>query len=77
MILILFIMNSSFRDSDEVNKELFEKTNATGKMYTVPSVVNGKYCLRLALGSERVKDEDIKETWEIVRRITDDIVFQF
>jgi aromatic-L-amino-acid decarboxylase len=56
-----------YRGSDDDNRALLAKLNATGKAFLSHTVLNGRYVLRLAIGNIATKWEDLEEVWELVK----------
>jgi aromatic-L-amino-acid decarboxylase len=56
-----------YRGSDEENRELLEKINASGKAFLSPTVLNGRLVLRLAIGNIATTWEDLSEVWNLVQ----------
>jgi aromatic-L-amino-acid decarboxylase len=56
-----------YKGSDEDNRRLLEKINASGKVFLSHTVLNGRFVLRLAIGNLGTTLEDVKEVWELVR----------
>jgi aromatic-L-amino-acid decarboxylase len=54
--------------SDERNRELLERVNATGEIFISHAVLAGRYVLRLAVGNVRTTDDDVQRAWEVLRR---------
>jgi aromatic-L-amino-acid decarboxylase len=54
--------------SDELNRELLERVNASGEIFISHAVLNGRYALRLAVGQQRTTLADVERAWEILRR---------
>jgi aromatic-L-amino-acid decarboxylase len=54
--------------SDERNRELLERVNATGEILISHAVLAGRYVLRLAVGNVRTTEDDVKRAWEVLRR---------
>jgi aromatic-L-amino-acid/L-tryptophan decarboxylase len=54
--------------SDERNRELLERVNATGEIFISGCVLNGRYALRLAVGNMRTTEDDVRRAWEVLRR---------
>lgn len=57
------------RGSDEDNQRLLAGVNATGSAFLSSTVLNGRFVLRFAIGNLATTEEDIDQTWELVRRI--------
>jgi aromatic-L-amino-acid/L-tryptophan decarboxylase len=54
--------------SDEENEALLERVNASGEIFISHTRVNGRYVLRLAVGSARTTKADVERAWEVLRR---------
>ncbi len=54
--------------SDEENETLLERVNATGEIFLSHTRLNGRYVLRLAVGSARTTEDDVRVAWEVLRR---------
>ncbi len=57
-----------YRGSDEDNRRLLDRINASGKAFLSHTVLNGQFVLRLAIGNIATKWEDLEEVWELVQR---------
>jgi aromatic-L-amino-acid decarboxylase len=54
--------------SDEHNRELLERVNASGEIFISGCVLNGRYALRLAVGNMRTTEDDVRCAWDVLRR---------
>jgi aromatic-L-amino-acid/L-tryptophan decarboxylase len=54
--------------SDEENEAILERVNASGELFISHTRLDGRYVLRLAVGSERTTDEDVRRAWDAIRR---------
>ena len=54
--------------SDEANEALLERVNATGELFLSHTKLNGRYTLRLAVGSARTTEADVRHAWDVLRR---------
>jgi len=54
--------------TNEENEALLERVNATGEIYLSHTRLNGRYVLRLAVGSARTTENDVRRAWEVLRR---------
>ena len=54
--------------SDEENEALLERANASGEIFISHTRLNGRYVLRLAVGSARTTEADVELAWEVLRR---------
>jgi len=53
---------------DEENEALLERVNAGGEIFLSHTRLNGRYVLRLAVGSARTTEQDVERAWEVLRR---------
>jgi aromatic-L-amino-acid decarboxylase len=56
------------KGSDEANESLLERVNATGEIFISHTRLAGRYVLRLAIGSFRTTEEDVRLAWDVLRR---------
>lgn len=61
-----------YRGSDQENRELLERINASGRAFLSGTVLRGRFVLRLAIGNIGTTAEDVLETWELIRRCVRD-----
>jgi len=54
--------------TDEENEELLARVNASGELFMSHTRLDGRYVLRLAVGSERTTDDDLRRAREVLRR---------
>jgi aromatic-L-amino-acid/L-tryptophan decarboxylase len=52
---------------DEFNRQLLNSVNQTGQAFLSHTVLNGKFVLRFAIGNFQTNDNDILETWNLIR----------
>lgn len=57
-----------YRGSDDDNRVLLEKINASGKAFLSHTVLNGRFVLRLAIGNIATQWEDLEEVWALVKQ---------
>ncbi|KAF8667030.1 hypothetical protein HU200_053201 [Digitaria exilis] len=60
-------------DAEEVNRELMDRLNKTGKAYVAHTVVGGKFVLRFAVGSSTQEERHVRSAWELIQKITTEI----
>jgi aromatic-L-amino-acid/L-tryptophan decarboxylase len=53
--------------SDEDNEALLERVNATGEIFISHTRLHDRYWLRLAVGSARTTEADVRRAWEVLR----------
>ncbi len=65
--LVCFRANPEWADDpDALNERLMNEINASGKAYISHTKLNGKFVLRLSIGSIRVEDRHIDKVWELL-----------
>ncbi len=57
-----------FKGSDEQNKAILERVNATGRFFLAYTVLNNRVVLRLAIGNLATTWEDIQEAWDLIKK---------
>ena len=57
-----------YRGSDDENRALLERVNASGKAFLSHTVLNGRFVIRLAIGNIATKWEDLEEVWDLVKQ---------
>jgi len=58
-----------YRGSDDDNRALLERINATGRAFLSGTQLHGRFVLRLAIGNVASGREDVMETWELIRSL--------
>jgi aromatic-L-amino-acid decarboxylase len=53
--------------SDEENEEIVERVNKSGEAFLSHTRLNGRYVIRLAIGSERTTEDDVRRAWDALR----------
>jgi aromatic-L-amino-acid decarboxylase len=53
---------------DEVNERLLERVNDSGEVFLSHARLGGRYALRLAVGSFRTTEDDVRLAWDVLRR---------
>ena len=62
-----------YKGSDDENRAILEKANASGRMFIASTVLNGKLTLRLAIGHLETKWSDVQEGWELLQKAAEEI----
>ena len=55
-------------ECDALNERAMHAVNAGGEAYLSHTRLGGRYVLRLAVGSERTTDDDVRRAWDAIRR---------
>jgi aromatic-L-amino-acid decarboxylase len=56
-----------FRGTDEQNRELLDRVNASGEALLSGTVLNGQFVLRIAIGNISTTESDVEQAWKLVR----------
>jgi aromatic-L-amino-acid/L-tryptophan decarboxylase len=54
--------------SDDANAELLRRVNESGEIFISHTRLNGRHVLRLAVGSARTTEDDVRLAWDVLRR---------
>jgi aromatic-L-amino-acid/L-tryptophan decarboxylase len=55
------------RSNNEFNQRLLAEINATGRAFLSHTVLNGLFVLRFAIGNFQTAEQDIRDTWRLIR----------
>ena len=66
--LVCFRLNDGGDESHlrDINKNLMEKLNATGKLYLTHTLLKDKYVLRFAIGQRTTQEVHIRQAWDLI-----------
>jgi aromatic-L-amino-acid decarboxylase len=53
--------------SDAANEAILERVNASGEIFISHTRLDDRYVLRLAIGSERTTEADVRRAWDVIR----------
>ncbi|MBZ5636208.1 MAG: aminotransferase class V-fold PLP-dependent enzyme [Acidobacteriia bacterium] len=56
-----------YRGSDQNNRDLLDRINASGRAFLSGTTLHGKFVLRLAIGNIATTEDDVRQTWEWIR----------
>jgi aromatic-L-amino-acid/L-tryptophan decarboxylase len=59
-----------YEGSDEENRAIIERANATGEVFLSPTVLRDRTVLRLAIGNLRTTTADVERAWAVLRDAT-------
>lgn len=62
--------NKTEEELNNLNEKLFEKINSSGKIFLSHTKLNGKFVIRLTIGSIRHERRHIEEAWQIIKKLT-------
>lgn len=57
------------KELDRMNREIMERLNETGEFFLSHTVLEGRFCLRVALGNLRTRWEDVERCWELLQEL--------
>jgi aromatic-L-amino-acid decarboxylase len=57
-----------YKGSDDQNRAIIEKVNASGRVFIASTVLNGRLTLRLAIGHLETAWKDLQEAWELLQQ---------
>jgi len=66
--------DSSPPDQDRMNQEVLDRVNATGEAFLSHTVLDGRYCLRIALGNLRTRWEHLERSWDLLTEAGEEIL---
>jgi aromatic-L-amino-acid decarboxylase len=55
------------KGSDPENQRLLERVNASGEVFLSHTVLDGKFCLRLAIGNIGTSRDHVQRAWDLIR----------
>jgi aromatic-L-amino-acid decarboxylase len=59
---------------DALNQEIMNQVNATGEIFLSHTVLNGRLCLRLAIGNLKTRWDHLERSWELLRTAAEAVV---
>jgi aromatic-L-amino-acid decarboxylase len=62
-----------YKGSDDENRAILEKVNASDRMFIASTVLNGKLTLRLAIGQLETSWSDVQEAWELLQKAAEEL----
>jgi aromatic-L-amino-acid/L-tryptophan decarboxylase len=62
--LVVFRKNAP----DEENEAIVERANRSGEIFLSHTKLDGRYCIRLAIGNARTTEADVRRAWEVLNR---------
>jgi aromatic-L-amino-acid decarboxylase len=60
-----------YKGSDDENKVIMERVNASGRVFIATTVLNGKLTLRLAIGNLETSWSDVQEAWDLLQKVAE------
>jgi aromatic-L-amino-acid/L-tryptophan decarboxylase len=56
------------RAGDEQNEAIVERANRSGELFLSHTKLEGRYCIRLAVGNASTTENDVRQAWEALNR---------
>src|SRR6185503_14090199 len=56
-----------YKGTDEENRRILDRVNASGEVFLSGTVLNGRFTLRLAIGNYATTRAHVQRAWELVR----------
>jgi aromatic-L-amino-acid decarboxylase len=64
------------KGENSLNQRLLAEINATGKAFLSHTILKGNFVLRFAIGNFQTTEQDIRETWEVIRETAQKVIRQ-
>ncbi len=66
--LVCFRLNDGRNEEElnELNQQLMESINQTGKVFLTHTTLRGKYVLRMAIAQRTTEERHVKAAWDLV-----------
>ena len=65
------------KNNNEINRlnvKLIHELNKTGKIYLSHTMINDIYSIRMPIGSTSVNIDNIKSSWKLIKKVSQDII---
>ena len=62
------------RSNNAFNRRLLDEINATGRAFLSHTVLNGRFVLRFAIGNFQTTEQDVRDTWRLIRNTAQDLL---
>ena len=64
---VLNLVCFRLRGDDDANRRLLEQLNASGRILLTHAVLDGRYCLRMAIGGTWTQRRHVEAAWQLIR----------
>ncbi|MGH3585996.1 MAG: aspartate aminotransferase family protein, partial [Pseudonocardia sp.] len=66
-LVCLRVVTGAGPDADDAaSREVLERVNGSGRVFLTHTVVEGRYVIRVAIGSVATRPEDVDELWDLL-----------
>jgi aromatic-L-amino-acid/L-tryptophan decarboxylase len=62
------------RSDDARNQALLDALNASGRLYLSHTVIDGRYCLRMSIGSTHTERHHVEQAWQAMRETAQGLI---
>ena len=62
-----------YKGTDDQNRLLLERVNASGEAFLSHTALNGRFVLRIAIGNLGTRREDVQRIWALIQKLADDL----
>ena len=61
-------------DGDRLNRRIMDLVNGTGEVFLSHTVLNGRFCLRIAIGNLKTRWEHLERSWTLLKEAASEVV---
>ncbi|GKE04690.1 tyrosine decarboxylase 1-like protein [Tanacetum coccineum] len=62
---------------NQLNKQLLESLNGTGRVFMTHTVIEGVYVIRVAIGATRTEDKHVSMLWDMVQEHANSLLAKY
>lgn len=55
-----------YKGTDDENRRIIEKVNASGQAFLTGTTLNGRFTMRLAIGNQATRQENVERVWGLI-----------
>lgn len=63
----------SDEDADALNRAIMDRVNDSGRAFLSHTVLNERFCLRMALGNLKTRRDHLERTWNLLKKAASDL----
>ncbi|MCJ7722195.1 aminotransferase class V-fold PLP-dependent enzyme, partial [Candidatus Bathyarchaeota archaeon] len=68
--------NMSEKQLNDLNKQMLDGVNQTGKTFLTHTLLKGKYVIRFCIAQRTTREEHVRRTWELITNKAEEILEQ-
>ena len=61
------VVNFRLKGTDDQNRSIMDRVNASGKTFISSTVLNGQFVLHIAIGNLATTWQDVEQVWQLIR----------